>query len=104
MENLSRRLLHRPASIAIASKNKADIETYVASRLDKMDVIKGAETRELRDEIQDELSNAVAGDFVYSDMLLRQIGAKQLISEIRQILKDAKEGGKRSEVIGNEIK
>ncbi|KAL9609751.1 MAG: hypothetical protein Q9167_005507 [Letrouitia subvulpina] len=93
------------AEIKVASKNRQDIEQFIRNRLGSMKLLKGDATaiQTLREEIFSKLSEGTNGDFINTDLLLKEIGTKQWPREIRDVLANARYGNQRSDTIGREI-
>jgi hypothetical protein len=91
-------------TIQISARNRPDVETYIQSKMDRIDALKDT-TRlgvaELRDKISDTLCDKTDGDYFKMDTILKQIRGLDYVHDIDRVLDNA--GNERSQHILGEI-
>ncbi|CAI7615078.1 unnamed protein product [Penicillium pancosmium] len=103
VEQITTHLNEGISTIAVASKNKYDIELFINDRLGSMDILSSGspQVETLKKEILETLLKEAHGDFINMGILLNQIGDKQRPGEIRDIL--SRSGENRSNTIAREV-
>lgn len=96
--------LDSASTIDLRTENNADIMTFVAERMENIEVLKGdfEQTQTLRQQVFEAVTNGAHGDFVKTGMTLEEISKKHKPSEILHVLDSA--GEPRAEIIKKQIK